>query len=1459
MNTRDSFFLRAPDKLEETLVLQAPQVPLAEANGGIRKQEVYADLEGYLDVLVPWNPLMLKGDTLRLYWGRVGHIVDLMIVESPNDPNFQMKVPVKDVIDVGDGIVDVWYERISSFGDPAPAPSPITSVLVKLSVPGGDDPDQSTWPVNEGLEKAILPPGPIDAVPPEGIRVEIPPWLNMTAGDRLKLFWGAATWEVPPIDESQVDKPLILMVPAAVIEAGGDGEAVAVTYEIRDTVSNWSGRALSSFIEVEMGDAIYDPPAVVEVSNDVLDYDLLDGADAQVIIMKNGDMEQGDGVILVFEGRSYEGLEVTYTASQTLGGGVILSFDLPNATLAQIVPGQGSLYYRVSTAGGVHKGRSYRSNFAVEGTAVLLPAPRVLEASDDATLDPADVPNGATVDVEPWPNLALGDLLRLRWEGTTQGGDPVTYFDIIEISRENVGEPLRFTVPYSKIGPLGGGTVNVMYTVQSGTSLRESSTLTLTVFKADALPAPLVEGEVNGELNPIFVPAGARVTIPAWPDMAVGDSVTWFWLGTSEGGQQTGTEQVTAVGDIVVVADRNVIEINAMGGDTVNVLYEVTHASGGKTGSMAKTFVVLPLETTLPAPIVVEAVDGILDPSELEIDATVRVAPYEGMARNDVVKIRFGENTAGEHIQSFAITDNMVGNPVNMYVPRDKILALNNRMVAVYYTVTNADGEQTSKELLIEIHEAEIWPAPHVEEADGDFLPEDAYLRGATTVVPEFRDMRPGDEIDLYWGEGSREYHDSIGIVTPMDYPFRVEKDVIDRWHGEIVPVRYTITRGNRVFKSEVLNLRVALPLPGLSAPEVLEATGNVLKPVDAKQGATVSVTYEDMSPEDSIQLSWDGDTSFPAVPGDPSGTVTFTVPPDKVAMCLGRTVPVSFVVTRKGIDVESPVLDLVVENFLPGNLPLATVVEQKGGVLNLSNFAGDATARQPAWPLMAQGQRIWWRLHGTQISGSRITITLESGHVVTAEEAGKPLNRTLRRVDLEKLQDGSNFTLEVKVTFDGSPNEADAVVFRVRTLRFSDGLDLFAPEVTEAQDGELDAIDAIDGVTVRVTYEDMQATDSIQLVWDGDASFDTVAGDASGTVDIPVDADKVLPYIGKTLPVYYTVTRNGQTTASGILDLTINDFAAGDLPTPVIPQAANGQLKLSSFTGNAAVTVKQWPAIAADQKFWLRCHGTLASGASDTIVLAEGVGVTAAEVDAGINRALPRARLEALRNGSNLRVEMKVTFDGSSNEANAIPFPELTVKMEVIPDFTLPDTQMVLNGLAIKTGWPKTGEDAPGNAQTRAATGGVPPYTYTSSKPSVASVNAQGKVVGERNGTATITVKDSRGTSKSYTVVVSNVFQFIIWDVPGLSIQQAISWANSVGRGIGDAEIAVLRKVYSRGVRPESFFYWASSQAGCGSNYGRQMGWDTITLSGCVLSNPGVGPGHGAFAKAAALTPLNG
>ncbi|TFF33554.1 hypothetical protein E3U47_24765 [Pseudomonas sp. RIT623] len=133
-----------------------------------------------------------------------------------------------------------------------------------------------------------------------------------------------------------------------------------------------------------------------------------------------------------------------------------------------------------------------------------------------------------------------------------------------------------------------------------------------------------------------------------------------------------------------------------------------------------------------------------------------------------------------------------------------------------------------------------------------------------------------------------------------------------------------------------------------------------------------------------------------------------------------------------------------------------------------------------------------------------------------------------------------------------------------------------------------------------------------------------------------------------------------------------------------------------------------------------------------------------------------------------------------------------------------------MLNGVSIKMpGRPRSGLDSIGNTAVRVATGGRAPYTYSSNNSAIASVTAQGKVVGERNGSATITVRDASGQSVSYGVQVSNVLQVIL-DRRSYNNAAYLAWARSSG---GVFFTAVhwndLRRVYTR---PFDVYTWTGN-----------------------------------------------
>ncbi|MHC8391974.1 hypothetical protein ACYZTM_29110 [Pseudomonas sp. MDT2-39-1] len=125
-----------------------------------------------------------------------------------------------------------------------------------------------------------------------------------------------------------------------------------------------------------------------------------------------------------------------------------------------------------------------------------------------------------------------------------------------------------------------------------------------------------------------------------------------------------------------------------------------------------------------------------------------------------------------------------------------------------------------------------------------------------------------------------------------------------------------------------------------------------------------------------------------------------------------------------------------------------------------------------------------------------------------------------------------------------------------------------------------------------------------------------------------------------------------------------------------------------------------------------------------------------------------------------------------------------LTVTRELFLD----PTPMVLNGFNISIAgsgldWVLTGNDPAGTADTRVPTGGTPPFTYRSSHPNIASVDSNGRVRSEGNGTATITVSDKSNPpqTKSFTASSTNVIRALRSPTP-LRYPASRNWINSVG-----------------------------------------------------------------------------
>ncbi|KAF1009827.1 MAG: hypothetical protein GAK32_01883 [Pseudomonas fluorescens] len=211
-------------------LLPAPTLP------GAHQQDINAHAATCLLVDIAPYPGMEEGDVIELFWndcfaasrrisaGRIGTPTRLRVPESF----------------VQDGLARIHYHLLQiGYG---PVGSPALRVPVKTHSPGGgapslsDDENQHLAPVvlPETIARQGLNPHQIR----RGIPLSIEPYRNMAAGDEITLRWGDARMDLPPVQPGDIDQPVHVWVPSALIMEAGDDQRLEVTYCILDRVGN---------------------------------------------------------------------------------------------------------------------------------------------------------------------------------------------------------------------------------------------------------------------------------------------------------------------------------------------------------------------------------------------------------------------------------------------------------------------------------------------------------------------------------------------------------------------------------------------------------------------------------------------------------------------------------------------------------------------------------------------------------------------------------------------------------------------------------------------------------------------------------------------------------------------------------------------------------------------------------------------------------------------------------------------------------------------------------------------------------------------------------------------------------------------------------------------------------------------------------------------------------------------
>ena len=1080
----------------------------------------------------------------------------------------------------------------------------------------------------------------------------------------------------------------------------------------------------------------------------------------------------------------------------------------------------------------------------------------------DEGVDPTDANNGVPIRIE-YPGIRKNDRVVLSW-GSQRTTVAVT-------SAQAAQGWLDVLIDKAMIEAAGDGQVSFSYQVidvvdnYPDPRAQWSRVAYINVDVATLRPdAPLVVNadpdtrvidlDELGEDDVLVV-----VNTPA-AHFKKGDTVLLTWRGiTAQGGEiivRPLEQKVNLVGlGLNFFIDNAKVKALAQGRATVSYVIKRTGIED-RASRVASASIKGILNDLLP-PNVLQAPGGVLNPNEPS--ATVHIPYYAGRNSSDLVTLIWEAQNGGSlerYEQPLVVGDLDEGEPIVRSVDQVDIRRFDGLRVKVFYRVNDGASKirliRTSQIFWMQVGVVmPQFPAPRVSHVTPgtDLLdPDQVPAAGVILTVP-YTQTWVGDQVTYIW-DGSESAGDISNTITltaataGQEIPIPVPKLYVENNRNGVVMVHYTIRRGTELLGvSHTLSLRVGKDLMDLSHPTLRNhGDGSLVNvnPLDIQHETAVIVQYNDMLTTDRISLKWyypDCTTPYIADKNGLAGKrVEFIISANSgiVPPSVGKTIQVQYIVTRGSQEHTSHFLTLNVASIAPGDLPSPLINGLGNGeLLNLNTFLGNAKASLAKWPLSKTGQRVWM----TCSSSSALPLPVLSGYAINSTEAANGLvDKAVLRSWLEGLSNNSQVTIGTKVTFDGSADDAQAQAFPTTTYTLvTQALDLPLPVLINATGTGANVtyapLQGVNGAKVRVSYPDMSTSDSIRLVMAGTpgAGSPTIApkpGETDKTVEFDIPASAIAANIGnsnQSFTLKYEVTRAGQVSPSGTVTVTVTPLPTSELTktTIQINQASGTTLDLSAITSGATVRIGSWPFISNGCPVWLEIKGTKMDGTPASLTVWNGwpAHTNPNWISTGQHEQVVGYKpfFESLKDGSPVEMHFKASLTSQGDVNRAICFP---VKTYTLVPFTLAPTQMNLNGISIKIpAWPRTGLDSINNTATRVPTGGAPPYSYASSNPAVASVDAQGKVTGNTNGLATIQVTDGIGTSGSYPVAVTNVYRLLAHEAP-LTHPKAVEWMHSQPNTApaGWEAIGDMLRVYGCPLPSVTRIYWVCLPYGPGA-----------------------------------------
>ncbi|MEX6663592.1 hypothetical protein [Pseudomonas sp. W2-17] len=1422
------------------LLISGLVTPVVGGDGGVNISMVEDNPEGMFTLVDPW-PHMEIGDRVDIYWGDVFAEGREVVAADVNERMF-FYLPT-DLIQP-DWAEKVFYSLTHASSGETDDSVPLR-LRVKLDRPGGKDRD----PHLPGHSELAAPQLPQDVVTngvdaewaKKGVPVTIATYPGRAARDTVELRWGVVSISRLITElEAAGDDPVVITVDQAAILAAGDSTNLLVHYQVYDEVWNFSEEwSLQTFVPVDAGGWKLPAPIIQEAFNGEIDLGTLGSADVTVKIPVDGDpFERGDTVTMTWLGTTAAGAKVEHTQSVTITSPAIYDTTVPNVIVRQMINGTAQASYVLTKFNHAPSQSSKRAAVRITGVAPLQ-IPRILELIGDV-LDPLE--ERAHVEIPVYAGMANGDLIDLAWLGTRVDNAPYLYETQHIVTTNDVGNVVYIPVMGEHIALLENGTLDVSYRVSNDAwhvlDVRVSEHLLVRVGQHVAeLPAPIIVEAVNGVLDP-EVNRGDVTLRVNYPGTVAGDTLTWYWLGHPlEGSGSDWIPITTAIAGkpLDFTIPRSLVELNI--NDEVRVLYTLERgATGTFQYSATLNLVIGKLIGELPAPTVLEAGAGVLDPLNALAGATVRVN-YASMEPQDLITLMW-LGSPGIGSPADQEKPGAVSGQVDFTVPATVVGANIGRDVSVSYRVKRYTSEKQSDALLLPVlpfaDPDKDLPHPAITQADSQTLTLNlaTFTGNGTATVAKWPFILDGQRVWLRLegetGTGGSytitlldgvaltvaQASAGLSISVPRTELEKLGQDTrltvvcnvaFDGVASESTAVQFPRTAYTfklhhdwvsphivsiRDSKGEVadggITFDTTLSINGTSTVEteldILDGSNRLVtvkaNSSGAWSGSLPGLTVKNYSLKANA-LDGSGMVSPPRgfqVVANLTPTITQVLGSNGPISNGGSTVETSVTVSGQG----SP--DQQIELF-DGQTSKGTARTNSAGTWSLT-LSGLAVASHPLKAKALYGtlpeSAIW-----TVIVAAAVTPTITS--IKDSKNVEIPPDGFTVATDVV-LTGSASANLQVEI-FDGmaSLGKVSANAAGQWTLPLT-GLNAAIHKMKAKADYASYPESPVRSFTITAlvtpTITRVVEPDGTAVTNGGSTYANTVT--ASGKASI---GQSVEVFDGTTSKGTVGVDSNGDWSRSvGGLSVSAHSLTAKAL------YASNPVSSPWTFNVQAATA----PTLSVrDSKGEISQGGTT----TETTVTASGTAAPNEQVEVfDVNTSKGKTAV-AGNGGWSLSVGVALGAHslkavGQYAENPTSPVRQFSV-IPAIPPFVLDPSSVSLNGGfyafadypgTLPLSWPA------GTTIVKTPTSGVPPYTYSSSNDSTVRVDQNGSIYSTSNGTATITVRDKEGRQGSYTVTVSNVI--LVHGMGNRNWPDANNTASGAGRRMMNMD--QLRQIYN-------------------------------------------------------------